>query len=46
MAALMVTKVLPRAKLVDTGIEDLTWHHDCIVLQTAKGSISVRIEID
>ncbi|KAH7393836.1 cytochrome P450 [Phaeosphaeria sp. MPI-PUGE-AT-0046c] len=46
MAALMATKVLPRARLVDTTVEDISYDHDLIVLQTKKGSISVKIEID
>lgn len=46
MAALVATKVLPRAKLVDTSEEDISYDHDCIVLQTKKGSISVKIEIE
>jgi hypothetical protein len=46
MAALMATNVLPRAKLVDTSEEDISYDHDCIVLQTKKGSISVKIEIE
>lgn len=46
MAALMATKVLPRAKLIDTTVEDISYDHDLIVLQTKKGSISVKIEIE
>jgi cytochrome P450 len=46
MAAEMATKVLPRAKLVDTTREDIDYHHDLIVLQTAKGCISVKIAIE
>jgi hypothetical protein len=46
MAAKLVTTVLPRAKLVDTTREDLDYDHDLIVLQTKKGSISVKIEIE
>lgn len=46
MAALVATKVLPRARLVDTSEEDVGYDHDCIVLQTKKGSISVKVEIE
>ena len=46
MAALMALKVLPRARLVDTTVEDVSYDHDLIVMQTRKGSISVKIAID
>lgn len=46
MAALVALKIIPRARLVDTTVEDLTYDHDLIVLQTKKGSISVKIQID
>lgn len=46
MAALVALQIIPRAKLVDTTIEDLTYDHDLIVLQTKKGSISVKIQIE
>ncbi|EHA50585.1 hypothetical protein MCOR02_008458 [Pyricularia oryzae] len=46
MLALVAYKILPRAKLVDTTIEDLTYDHDLIVLQTKKGSISVKVAIE
>jgi hypothetical protein len=46
MAALVSLQIIPRAKLVDTTIDDLTYDHDLIVLQTKKGSISVKIQID
>jgi tetrahydromethanopterin S-methyltransferase subunit F len=46
MAALMSLVVIPRACLVDTTVEDISYDHDLIVLQTKKGSISVRIAID
>lgn len=45
MAALMAFRIIPRARLYETTIEDLTYDHDLIVLQTKKGSISVRIAI-
>ncbi|KAF4459440.1 benzoate 4-monooxygenase cytochrome p450 [Fusarium albosuccineum] len=45
MAALMAFRVIPRARLFETTIDDLTYDHDMIVVQTKKGSISVRIEI-
>jgi hypothetical protein len=46
MGALMAMKVIPRAKLVDTEREDLMYDHDLIVVQTKKGSISVKIDIE
>lgn len=45
MAALLAFRVIPRARLYETTIEDLTYDHDLIVLQTKKGAISVRITI-
>ena len=46
MAALMAFNVVPRSKLVNTTIEDISYDHDLIVLQTKNGSISVRIDIE
>jgi hypothetical protein len=46
MSALMAFQVLPRAKLVDTTREDIEYDHDLIVLQTTKGSMSVKIAIE
>jgi hypothetical protein len=46
MAALVAKNILPRAKLVDTTKEDIWYHHDLIVLQTAKGAISVKVAIE
>jgi hypothetical protein len=46
MAALVALQIIPRARLVDTTIEDISYDHDLIVLQTKKGSISVKIQID
>lgn len=46
MCALMAFKVIPRARLVDTTIEDVTYDHDLIVVQTKKGSVSVKIAIE
>lgn len=46
MAALMAFNVVPRSKLVDTTVEDISYDHDLIVVQTKKGSISVRIAIE
>ncbi|KAI1342455.1 cytochrome P450 [Xylariaceae sp. FL0016] len=46
MAALIAYKVIPRAKLNGTTIDDLTYDHDLIVVQTTKGSISTRIAIE
>lgn len=46
MTALISMRVIPRATLHDTTIEDLTYDHDLIVLQTKKGSISVKVKIN
>jgi len=46
MAALIAMRIIPRATLVDTTLEDVTYDHDMIVLQTKKGSISAKIRID
>jgi tetrahydromethanopterin S-methyltransferase subunit F len=46
MGAFMALNVIPRAKLVDTTVEDISYDHDLIVAQTTKGSISVRIAIE
>ena len=46
MTALIAIRVVPRAMLYDTTIEDLTYDHDLIVLQTKKGSISVKVKIN
>jgi hypothetical protein len=45
MAALLAFRVIPRARLHETTVEDITYDHDLIVVQTKKGSISVRIAI-
>ncbi|KAL4891682.1 cytochrome P450 [Aspergillus ambiguus] len=45
MTALMAFRVIPRARLHETTVEDITYDHDQIVVQTKKGSISVRIAI-
>jgi cytochrome P450 len=46
MGAFMALNVIPRSKLVDTTVEDISYDHDLIVLQTTKGSISVGIAIE
>ena len=46
MAAMMAFRVIPRATLYETTIEDISYDHDLIVVQTKKGSISVRIKIE
>lgn len=46
MCALMAFKVIPRARLVDTTLDDVTYDHDLIVVQTKKGSVSVKIAVD
>lgn len=45
MTAVMALRVLPRARLHDTSVEDIAYDHDLIVVQTTKGSISVRIAV-
>lgn len=45
MAALLAFRVIPRAQLHETTVEDITYDHDLIVVQTKKGSISVHIAI-
>ncbi|KAF5516291.1 Cytodhrome P450 monooxygenase aflU [Colletotrichum siamense] len=46
MAALMALRVIPRSKLYNTTVEDISYDHDLIVVQTKKGSISVKIQIE
>lgn len=46
MAALMAFRVIPRARLYETTVEDISYDHDLIVVQTKKGTISVRIKIE
>lgn len=45
MAAAMALRVLPRAQLYETTIEDIRYDHDLIVPQTIKGSVAARIKI-
>lgn len=45
MTAALAFRVLPRARLHETTIEDIKYDHDLIVLQTVKGSVAVRIVI-
>lgn len=46
MSAVMAFRVIPRARLYETTAEDVSYDHDQIVVQTKKGSISVRIKIE
>lgn len=47
MAALMALRVIPRSRLADnTTVADISYDHDLIVVQTKKGSISVRIAVE
>lgn len=46
ISAMLAVQVLPRAKLVDTTIDDITYDHDLVVVQTKKGSIRVNVEIE
>lgn len=45
LAALMAIRVIPRASLYETTLEDVSYDHDCIVVETKKGSVSTRITI-
>ncbi|KAH7127345.1 cytochrome P450 [Dactylonectria macrodidyma] len=45
MLALMAFRVLPRARLHDTTIENIQYDHELIVIQSKKGPISVTLEI-
>ncbi|KAI1476956.1 cytochrome P450 [Daldinia eschscholtzii] len=45
MTAALAFRVLPRARLYETTIEDIKYDHDLIVLQTVRGSVAVRIEV-
>lgn len=42
----MAMRVLPRAKLHNTTMENITYDYDQIVVQTKNGSISTHIEIE
>ncbi|KAK3387782.1 cytochrome P450 monooxygenase-like protein [Podospora didyma] len=46
MVALVAMRIIPRARLYETSLEDITYDHDQVVLQTKKGNISVRIKIE
>ncbi|KAK4189411.1 Cyrochrome P450 monooxygenase [Podospora australis] len=46
MAALVAMRVLPRASLYETTVEDVTYDHDQIVPQNKNGTMGVRIKID
>lgn len=46
MSALIALRVIPRSRLVDDTVEDISYDHDMIVVQTKNGSISVRLQID
>ncbi|KAI1375408.1 cytochrome P450 [Hypoxylon crocopeplum] len=45
MTAAMAMRVVPRARLFETTIEDLKYDHDLVVPQTIRGSVAVRIAI-
>lgn len=45
MLALMAFRVLPRARLHNTTIENIRYDHELIVIQSKKGPISVMLEI-
>lgn len=45
MVAMMALRVIPRSNLFETTVEDISYDHDLIVVQTKKGSISVKIKI-
>ncbi|KAF2827408.1 cytochrome P450 monooxygenase-like protein [Ophiobolus disseminans] len=46
MCALMAFEIIPRARLVDTTLEDVAYDHDLIVVQSKRGALSVKIGID
>ncbi|KAK8108859.1 hypothetical protein PG984_014660 [Apiospora sp. TS-2023a] len=46
MIAELVLRVLPRSRLVNTTVDDVEYHHDCIVASPKKGFMAVRIAID
>lgn len=43
MTVAMAYRVLPKARLYETTIEDIKYDHDAVVPHTKKGSIAVRI---
>jgi hypothetical protein len=45
MTAAMALRVLPKAQLRDTTIEDVRYDHDLIVPHTKKGSVRVGVVI-
>lgn len=45
MTAALALRVLPRAQLDDTTIEDVEYDHDLIVPQAKKGSVRVQVVI-
>ncbi|XXG96814.1 Mitochondrial succinate-fumarate transporter [Hypoxylon texense] len=45
MAAVMAFRILPRAQLYETTVEDIRYDHDLVVPQTIHGSIAARIVI-
>ena len=46
MIATMAFRILPRAQLFETTMDDLRYDHDMVVVQTKKGSISTQIKIN
>lgn len=45
MTALLAFRVLPRARLHETTIENMRYDHDLVVCQSKKGAIAVNIAI-
>ncbi|KAI3394704.1 hypothetical protein diail_2289 [Diaporthe ilicicola] len=45
LTAALALRVLPRARLHDTTIEDIEYDHDLVVPQSKKGSVRVQVEI-
>jgi hypothetical protein len=43
MTVAMALRVLPKAELYNTTIEDVKYDHDAVVPHTTKGSIAVRL---
>ncbi|KAK7732416.1 hypothetical protein SLS63_005094 [Diaporthe eres] len=45
LTAALALRVLPRARLHDTTVEDIEYDHDLIVPQPKRGSVRVQVEI-
>lgn len=45
LTAALALRVLPRARLHETTVEDIEYDHDLIVPQPKRGSVRVQVEI-